>query len=127
MKKHIFLFLFSVFLVSCVTTQNVGFAQKEREYWNTPPDLTKVIYAGGDGKSVENAIVIKDAENERNGIAAEYDYIAKKHGVKFVDWKPVGTSTFDEKTRKYDAINIQTIPKNETITFYFDITEFYGK
>jgi PBP1b-binding outer membrane lipoprotein LpoB len=52
MKKYISLFLFSVFFASCVTTQNVGFAQKEREYWNTPPDLTKVIYAGGDGKSV---------------------------------------------------------------------------
>lgn len=127
MKKYVYIFLFSVFLASCVTTQNVGFAQKERDYWNTPPDLTKVIYAGGNGKSVENAIVIKDAEKERNGIAAEYDYISKKHGVKFIDWKPVGTSTFDDKSRKYDAIHIQTIPQNERITFYFDITEFYGK
>ena len=125
--KKVYFFMFSVILISCVTTQNVGLTQKEREYWNTPPDLTKIVYVGGDGKSVENTIIIKDAENERNGIAAEYDYIAKKHGIKFVDWKPVGTSTFDEKGKKYDKINVQIITKNEIITFYFDITEFYGK
>lgn len=126
MKKVISLFLLLALFTSCVT-QKGGFTQKERELWNKPPDLSKVVYLGGDGKSSENAIIIKDAQNERNGIAAEYDYIAKKYGVKFVDWKPAGQSTFDEKGKKYDSVTIQTIPKNETVTFYFDITEFYGK
>lgn len=94
---------------------------------NIPPDLTKVTYAGGDGKTVENAIIIKNAENERNGVAAEYAYISKINGVKFKDWNPVGQVAINKGNRKLDLINIQLIRKNETVSYYFDITEFYGK
>ena len=97
------------------------------DYWNKPADLTKVTYEGGDGKSIENPISIKNAENERNGIASEYAYIAKLHGEKFKDWKPIGQSTNTNNGRKIDTIKIQTIEKNETITYFFDITDFYGK
>jgi hypothetical protein len=126
MKRFIPVFLMFFLLTSCIT-QQVGLTQKERELWNKPPDLTKVVYTGGDGITIEKAIVIKEAGNERNGVAAEYDFIAKKYGVKFVDWKPGVQSTFEEKGKRYDSVNIQTIPKNETIRFYFDITDFYGK
>jgi hypothetical protein len=100
---------------------------KELRDWDKQTDLTKVNFSGGDGSSVENAILIKDAENERNGVAAEYDYIAKKHGIKFLNWKPAGQSTINKDDKKYDSVTIQTIPKNEIITFYFDISDFYGK
>jgi hypothetical protein len=89
--------------------------------------LSKVTYEGGDGKTVENAIVIKNAENERNGVAAEYAYIAKIHGEKFKDWRPAGQSLIIKDDKKIDLIKILFIQKNETVLFYFDITEFYGK
>jgi hypothetical protein len=127
MKKIIVLLILTNITISCVTTQNTNSKSSVTEYWNKTPDLTKVIYEGGDGKTVENAIVIKNAENERDGVAAEYAYIAKINGEKFKDWKPVGQSTINKDNKKIDLINIQLIQKNETVSYYFDITEFYGK
>ena len=127
MKKIIVLLILTNITISCVTTQNTNSKSSATEYWNKTPDLTKVTYEGGDGKTVENAIVIKNAENERNGVAAEYAYIAKINGEKFKDWKPVGQSTINIDNKKIDLINIQLIQKNETVSYYFDITEFYGK
>ena len=125
MKKIIVLLILTNITISCVTTQNSK--SSATEYWNKTPDLTKVTYEGGDGKTVENAIVIKNAENEIDGVAAEYAYIAKINGEKFKDWKPVGQSTINKDNKKIDLINIQLIQKNETVSYYFDITEFYGK
>lgn len=125
MKKIIVLLILANITFSCVPTQNSK--SSATEYWNKMPDLTKVTYEGGDGKTVENAIVIKNAENERNGVAAEYAYITKINGEKFKDWKPVGQSTITKDNKKIDLINILLIQKNETVSYYFDITEFYGK
>jgi hypothetical protein len=86
-----------------------------------------VTYEGGDGKTIESPIVIKNAENERNGIASEYAFITKAHGEKFKNWKPIGQSTNTKDGRKIDSIKIQLIAKNETLTYHFDITDFYGK
>lgn len=127
MKKIIVLLILTNITISCVTTQNTNSKSSATEYWNKTPDLTKVTYEGGDGKTVENAIVIKNAENEIDGVAAEYAYIAKINGEKFKDWKPVGQSTINKDNKKIDLINIQLIQKNETVSYYFDITEFYGK
>lgn len=125
MRKIIALLIFANLSIACVSTQNAN--SKETQYWNRTPDLSKVTYEGGDGKTLENAIIIKNAGNERNGIAAEYAFIGKIHGVKFVDWKPAGQSTIPENNKKVDLINILLIQKNETVSYYFDITEFYGK
>jgi len=127
MTKHIFLGIFAcaVLLTSCGTLQNKS--SNLSSYYSKAPDLSNVVYQGGDGKSMETSVVIKNAGNERNGIAAEYDYIAKKHGTKFTNWKPSGQSTSSTNGKKFDIINIVTIPGNETIVYYFDITDFYGK
>lgn len=136
MQKILVLFIFFVFFISCKPIQTASTSPNFEELWNKPPDLSKVVYTGGDGTSVENAIVISGAGNERNGIAAEYDYVAKKLGVRFVDWKPGGQGKIagsgDNKKnadndKKYDVLNFQNILNNETLTFYFDITDFYGK
>ena len=127
MKNIYFLVLFFLSLTSCMTTKNGGVISSPQEYWNKQPDLSKVVYSGGDGSSIENAIIINNAENERNGVAAEYDYIAKKQGVKFTDWKPAGQSTIIEKDKRYDIVTIEIISKKEKLTLYFDITSFYGK
>lgn len=126
MKKLIVIFAVLITISSCTTTQKTSSANPTK-YWSKEPNIEKVVYGGGDGKSLESAIIIKSAGNERNGVAAEYAYIAKKLGVKFVDWKPVGQSTITEAKRKIDLIKIQDIQKDEIILFYFDITEFYGK
>lgn len=109
---------------SCATKKPTTSAT---DYWTKTPDLTKVTYEGGDGKSMENPIHIKNAENERNGIAAEYAFIAKSHGEKFKDWKPIAHSNNEKNGRKFDSITILLTAKNETVTYHFDITDFYEK
>jgi len=126
MKKLTAIFLFFVTITSCTSTHKTS-SDSASTYWSKEPDIGNVIYLGGDGKSPENAVVIKNAKNERNGVAAEYDYIAKKLGVKFVDWKPMGQSTITQAGRKIDLVKIQVIKTDEIISYYFDISEFYGK
>lgn len=134
MKKYISLFL--ILLNSCVTTQNTSSNLDIQKLWNSPPDLSKVVFEGGDGTSVENAVIIKGAGNSRNGIAAEYEYVAIKLGTNSVDWKLGGQGTSkiieDNKKnvqtdKKYDLLTFTNVKTSETITFYFDITDFYGK
>jgi len=96
-------------------------------YYGSEVDLSKVIFEGGDGKTIETSVIIRNAGNERTGIAAEYDYIAKKLGKKSQDWIPVSQSITSENGKMYDVIDVIIIPANENITFYFDITDFYGK
>lgn len=67
------------------TKQNTSSKSSETEYLSKAPDLTNVTYEGGDGKAIKKAIIIKNAENERNGVAAEYTFIAKIYGEKFKD------------------------------------------
>ena len=116
--------LVSIVLFSCGTTQK---SVSPTEYWNTTPDISKVIYEGGDGRTLDNCIVIKNAKNELNGVAAEYSYISKIHGNRFTDWKPIRQSSETNNGRTFDIINILTLPQNEEIVYYFDITDFYGK
>ncbi|MGG7036483.1 MAG: hypothetical protein ACI7YS_14995, partial [Flavobacterium sp.] len=123
LKKIVSLFIISILTLSCSSMQT---SNSELDYWNKPPDLTNVTYEG-EGKSAENAILIKNAMNERNGVAAEYAYISKIHGIKFVDWKPIGQSTITHNNKNIDIIDIEVINKSEKKSFYFDITEFYGK
>ncbi|MDD5185405.1 MAG: hypothetical protein PHS84_09120 [Paludibacter sp.] len=125
-KQTLFTLLAFVFLLtSCATMQNKSTSMTN--YYSQAPDLSKVTYEGGDGKTLETSVIIKNAGNERNGIAAEYDYIAKKHGKKFTNWKPAGQMSQSKNGKAFDIINIITLPENETITYNFDITDFYGK
>lgn len=121
--------LFTILLIatSCATNHTAGNKSNVSDYWNRSPDLTNVTYSGGNGMTLQDAIIIKNADNEINGVAAEYAQIAKIYGVKFKDQKPTGQSTINNGNKKIDFINIQTLPKNDTISFYFDITDFYGK
>lgn len=125
MKLFYYTVLYVCLLASCTSTKNIS--NSGSSIWNQKPDLTKVSYEGGDGKLPENPIIIKNAENEINGVASEYAYISKVYGEKLVDWKVVGQSTSTQKNRKIDIINIEIMSKKEIISIYFDITEFYGK
>ncbi|HEX8378155.1 MAG TPA: hypothetical protein VF602_10065 [Pedobacter sp.] len=124
MMKYASIILFLFILISCATQKPTGGAT---DYWAIAPDLTKVTYEGGNGKSIDSAIVIKNAENTRNGIASEYVFIAKIHGEKFKDWKPIGHATNTVNGRPIDMIKILLISKDETLSYYFDITDFYRK
>jgi len=92
----------------------------------TPPDKhaasTEIVYEGGDGSSMEKAIIIK-APNNAAGVHAESDWIRKNHPR----WRKIKQSLVGGDNRKmYDRIDYDT-PQGETKTIYFDITDFFGK
>ena len=83
-----------------------------------------VSYAGGDGASFAQAILIKGARSEMEGVAAERAYVVKFHA----DWDPreVDTALMENGGRDYDLSRYRGRDGAEHV-LYFDITEFFGK
>jgi hypothetical protein len=114
----------SFILISCSTAYKPA---NSSAFQNRRPDISKVIYEGGNGKSIDNCIIIKNAGNETNGVASEYAYVSKIHGQMHTNWELITQSLQTNNNREYDVLNIQTLPQKEKISYYFDITDFYGK
>jgi hypothetical protein len=84
-------------------------------------EQSAVSYTGGDGLSLEKAIVIK-APDEVSGLNAEQKYISTHYGR----YKTVMQGPELKKARRFDIITFKTDDGKEH-TLYFDITGFYGK
>ena len=83
---------------------------------------TSIKYSGGDGSSIEQAVVIENADGERDGVDAEYRWVRNKYpGFKF---EGQGIITKDEKI--YDRLE-GTNTDGKKAQFFFDITLFFGK
>ncbi len=127
MNNNLFLLLIlGIFLNSCNLPRRFGdtnFSQQNR----TQYDMSKIEYLGGDGSTLEKAIIIKHAENEFHGILAEYAYLEKKYGKRGVVWQSNQQSLSEHERRKYDILKIELLSSKEILTYYFDITNFYGK
>jgi len=89
-------------------------------------EAANVKITGGDGLTIDNAVIIT-AKSETTGIAAEYDFISSKYGVRNVEWKMLSQSTQSKKNKTYDVLTIQLTKTDEKLDIYFDITNFYGK
>ncbi len=140
--KRVYIFAFIMLLISC--------AQLPRR-WNTGSPLTqeemaernrrtyekalekiqngKIRFEGGDGPSIEQAIKIVGARNTGEGIAAENIWIAGRHGTRGLDWNKIrqGLDFSEDERNQYDIIEIEIIETGERISYYFDITSFFGK
>ena len=81
----------------------------------------RVSYSGGDGSSIEKAVVIK-APTEAIGVHAEYEYLAQH----FPGYQRGDQGLLNQKGRAYDALEFKTA-KGEKKKVYFDITAFFGK
>jgi hypothetical protein len=97
------------------------------DYWKMSPDLKKIVYQGDDGSSIKKAIIIKKATTLKEGIAAEYAYLAKELGRRGIDWKPLGQYLHPFSSKHYDIIKVKIINTNKIRYFCFDITKFFGK
>ncbi len=84
--------------------------------------IGKIVYEGGDGSSMEKAVIIKNASNEEEGVAAESRWISKVHP----GWKKGKQGLFNKNGKAYDKIEYTT-PTKEIQTLFFDITDFFGK
>ena len=83
---------------------------------------------GGDGSSEDNAIVIQNAENEKDGVDTEYELVAKYFGVEDGDWGIVDQSFIqnDITWKCYDILYIEN-REGKQYTIFFDMTDFFGK
>ena len=86
------------------------------------PASTGIVYKGGDGSSMEQAVIIK-APNNAAGVDAESDWIRKNHP----GWRKGNQALVGgDGGKMYDRIDYTT-PQGKTITIYFEVTDFFGK
>lgn len=126
MKKIICIILISLTLAGCKTAYVSSQSDKPLSNYSQKPDLSKVTYEGGDGKTMETAIIVK-AANERDGIAAEYAYVATLYGQVRSNWNLVAQYSSSKNNKQYDVLKIKLTKNDQIVEIYFDITEFYGK
>jgi hypothetical protein len=80
----------------------------------------EISFAGGDGSSAANAILIVNANDETDGVASEYDWIAKhRPDAVFLQQK-----LLQNNGKAFDIMVLQSNGATEEI--YFDITDFFG-
>ncbi len=81
-----------------------------------------IHYGGGNGLSMETAIVIQNAKGEDDGVRAEYHWISVHHP----DWKTRGQALLQGGNGIYDKI-VCVKPDGKTVDIFFDISGFFGK
>ena len=86
-----------------------------------------VSYSGGNGESFREAVKINGARNQTDGVAAEYYYISKIHGVRGTDWFLVGQTVVREKNKIVDVVEIQLSSASERRIYYFEVSDFLSK
>lgn len=80
-----------------------------------------VIISGGDGFSFKEAIIISDCSN-LEGVEQEYIEVRERLG----NFQLIRQSLQDQSGRMYDVLELK-LEDGREITFYFDITDFFGK
>jgi hypothetical protein len=79
-----------------------------------------VAFEGGDGGSCEQAIVIKGARNEFEGVSSEYRYLSERHP----GWKLVEQSLLHSGERSFDLLEFTTSDGKKQRAC-FDISDFF--
>ena len=85
----------------------------------------RMRYLGGDGSTIENAIII-NAQSTLDGVAAEYKYISNKHGERNRNWSLKYQFLTKKDDKHFDAMVVK-LTNGQELTYYFDISMFIGK
>jgi hypothetical protein len=85
-----------------------------------------ITFSNNNGESIDDAIIILNAQTDLEGVDAEYYYLEKRFGKKGTDWNLDQQSLMNEDGAYYDALDI-SISDGRTLTIYFDITDFFDK
>jgi hypothetical protein len=83
--------------------------------------LPTTVYSGGDGSSIEQAVVVM-ADSEQAGVRRENEWIFARYGK----FRKTGVGLATVEQRKFDAIRVELADHSEKEIF-FDITSFFGK
>jgi hypothetical protein len=106
-----------VMLLGCSGSQSL----RSGRYSEKPP---AVSYSGGTGDSFHEAVKINGARNQSDGVAAEYYFITKIHGMRGTDWFLVGQTVVREKNKIVDVVEIQLKSADDRRIYYFDASDF---
>ena len=80
----------------------------------------EITFSGGDGSTAANAIIIEGAAGSSDGVASEYDWIARNRPGAEV----LGQALVQDGDRIYDLLTLRVDGREEDL--YFDITGFFG-
>jgi hypothetical protein len=89
------------------------------------PTTGGVRYSGGQGASMEDAVVIH-ADSSMVGVLAEYGYVTERHGRKGTDWVLEFQALIEHEGKHFDCLHIK-LTDGCRVSYYFDISEFFGK
>jgi len=78
------------------------------------------------GESLEEAIVIRGAEDSLEGVPSEHEYLMSKFGKPGEDWILDRQGVGFDADRCYDLMTLR-FPDGSKKTVRFDITSFYTK
>jgi len=115
MKTRIPVFLSLMLLIACASHQ---MPSRYRSSLGS-----EILYSGGNGETKETAIIIRGAPRQSEGVEAEYYFLSKIFGEKDKVWQVHGQTMFREEKRVFDVIEIQLIPSQKKIIFYFDVSK----
>ena len=85
-----------------------------------------IQYKGGDGTNKEKAVIILGANNEFEGVDAEYIWLEEKFGEQDVNWELIFQELIVEESKQYDILRIK-FSSGEIKEYWFDISDFYGR
>jgi hypothetical protein len=112
-----------------ITDDDESSEEKELLESDSSENLTykgNVTFSNNNGESIDDAIIIRNAKTDLEGIDAEYYYLEKRFGKRGTDWNLDQQSLVNEDGANYDAMDI-TLSDGSKQTIYFDITDFLGK
>jgi hypothetical protein len=114
--NRLLIVLLLVSVVGCTTSQ-----PSDSENPVAAASTAKVSFAGGHGADCADAVVIRGAKNESEGVKAEYEWIAREYPGSTRAGQGMGNC----KTIM-DVVDITTSDGSKK-RIYFDISSFFGK
>ena len=91
------------------------------------------LYAGGEGQSLDQAVVIRHVEHSAVGIRVEKQYLTERFGRSAETAAPHPGWVLDEQAliehadgRRFDRLRI-VLPDGSARAVFFDVTAFFGK
>jgi hypothetical protein len=112
-----------------ISDEDESSEEKELSKGDSSENLTYkgyITFSNNNGESIDDAIIILNAQTDSEGVEAEYHYLEKRFGKKGTDWSLDQQSLVNEDGAYYDAMDI-TLSDGRTLNIYFDITDFFGK
>ena len=88
--------------------------------------LPEFRYEGGDGSTVESAVIVRGAQSDLEGTAATFLWMHRHVGAKNDAWRLVTHATRREGLRAIDTFDV-ILRDGTPQSIHFDVTESFGK